>query len=187
MEPFIGEIRPMAIKFAPVGYLLCDGSEVPVSRYQALFAIIGNFYGGDGKTTFKLPNLAGKVVLGAGQLTGGDNYTLAKAGGESDVTLTKDETPTHSHSSQGASVEAVSKLLKVPTPNNTYLSNVVAKPTPDSTSGVLGRAYSNTGANKALGVNTLSLSGESKPHTNMMPSLVINYCIAYDGIFPQRP
>lgn len=187
MEPFIGEIRPMAIKFAPVGYLLCDGSELSVSRFQALYAIIGTFYGGDGKNTFKLPNLAGKVVLGQGQLSGGDNYALAKEGGQADVTLTTNEIPTHGHSSQGASIEAVNKLLKVPTPSNTYLSNAVAKPTPDSPSGVVGRAYSNTGANKALGVNTLSLSGGSQSHTNMMPSLVINYCIAYDGIFPQRP
>ncbi|NBA88065.1 phage tail protein [Emticicia sp. CRIBPO] len=186
MEPFIGEIRPMAIKFAPIGYLLCDGSELPVSRFQALFAVIGNSYGGNGQTTFKLPNLAGKVVVNQGQLIGGDNYTFAKEGGLSDVTLTTNEVPTHGHSSQGASIEAVNKLLKVPTPSNTYLSNAVAKPTSDSSSGVLGRAYSNTGANKALGANTLSLSGGSQAHTNMMPSLVINYCIAYEGIFPQK-
>lgn len=186
MEPFIGEIRPLPFNFAPVGYLLCDGSLLSIAQYETLYSVIGTIYGGDGVQSFALPNIKGNVLVSLGQLAGGSNYKIGQTGGVTSETLTGQEMPQHSHGSQGAAIEGVGKLTKVPTASKSYLSNVVAKPTPDSATGAVGRGYSNTGANKALAAGTLTVSGGSQPHENMMPFLVINYCIAIQGIYPSR-
>lgn len=184
MEPYLGEIKPFGFGFIPRGYLPCDGRLLSIAQNSALYAILGTQYGGDGRTTFALPNLQGNIALSQGQMPGGSYYSVGEQSGTTNVTLLTSEIPSHNHGLQGASIESVGGLLQVPTASNCYLSNAVAKPSPSSTSGVLGRAYSNTVANAILGPATVGVTGGSQPHNNMMPYLAIYFGIAVEGIFP---
>jgi microcystin-dependent protein len=187
MEPFVGEIRPFAFSFVPSGYLPCDGRLLPISQYSALFAIVGVRYGGNGTSNFALPNLQGAVTLSQGKNPSGSEYVVGEASGVPNVTLLQTEMPLHNHGCQGAAIENLGGLVKTPTANNCYLSNAIAKPSASAPSGAFGRAYSNTSAGSILNPATITIAGGSQPHNNMMPYLVINYGIAYEGIFPSRP
>ena len=174
-DPFLGEIRIWACNFAPLNWAFCTGQILPISQYTALFSLLGTNYGGNGTTTFGLPDLRGMVPMGWGQSTSGTSYTLGETGGTNTVTLTTPTVPPHTHD-----------LHAIPRP--------VTTDTPDPKS-ALGRQASNnfykqpTGAAapQPLAPNIIQPQGGSQPHNNMMPFMALNFCIALQGIFPQRP
>lgn len=191
MEPFIGEIRVFTCNFPPRGWAQCNGQILPIRQYTALFSILGNYYGGDGKTTFALPNLQGQVTIGAGQSSAsGEIYSVADNGGESSVQLISTEMPVHTHTfSGGTAAQPVNTLLNAPTPNNCYISNTFAKANPSATSGTPGRSFgpATPPPNVLLNIASINVVGGSQAHDNMQPYVAVNYCIAMEGNFPQRP
>lgn len=165
-DPYISEIRLFSFAFAPKGWSLCNGQILPINQNQALFALIGSTYGGDGTATFALPNLQGTVPIGAS-----DTYPLGKAGGENLHVLTTNEIPAHTHtiSANPSAVDGTnlfaSDFLSA-SPANIYASNAPAN---QLTSLVQG---------------TISNAGLSEGHQNMMPSLSLTFCIALQGLYP---
>ncbi|MFW6077992.1 MAG: phage tail protein [Gemmatimonadota bacterium] len=171
-EPFIGEIRAWGCTFAPRDWAACDGQLLPISQHTALFSIIGSQFGGDGRTTFALPNLGGRVPLGPGSGPGLTPRHVGEAGGEAAVTLTGDELPTHSHG-----MRAVSSRAGSPTPSET---SVLAASSRDP-------LYGSSAPATALAGSTVSTeSGGGGAHDNMMPFQALNFCIALTGVFPAR-
>jgi microcystin-dependent protein len=164
IEPFLGEIRLMAFAFAPRGWALCDGQLMPINQNQALFALLGTTYGGNGQTTFALPDLRGRVPLHRS-----GNLHQGQAGGTATHTLTAAELPTHTHQLSARAADG-------------------DRPTP--VGGVLARSrnpiYAAPGSLVALGPGSVSAVGGGQPHDNMAPSLVLSMCIALQGIFPTQ-
>lgn len=167
-EPFIGEVRIMSFNFAPRGWALCNGQLLPINQNQALFALLGVQFGGNGITTFALPNLQARVPVSQGTLAGGGSYVIGQASGETGHTLIITEMPAHAHSTQ-ASSDAASAIVPA--------ANVLA-----STSGLYGAPASLTSLHPA----TVSAVGGNQPHENRQPYLVLNFCIALQGLFPSR-
>jgi microcystin-dependent protein len=171
-DPFVAEIRIFPFNFAPRGWAFCDGQLLPISQNTALFSLIGTFYGGDGKSNFALPNMQGNVPLNQGQSTTGTNYSLGQQSGVQTVDLLQTELPVHNH---GAVVSGRTATARVP---NNQLAAVG--------SGVqLYGAFPGTQTNLAF--QALTPAGGSLPHNNMQPFLTLNFCIALQGVFPQRP
>lgn len=163
-EPFLGEIRLFGFTFAPEGWAFCDGQLLPINQNQALFALLGTTYGGNGSTTFALPDLRGRVAIHRSV-----SFPMGLTGGEVTHTLTVDEMPTHTHQALG-SISAANTVL----PANSVWA-VTDNP-----------AY-NQSANTSMSPVGISSTGGSQPHNNMQPFLALNYCIALQGIFPPRP
>jgi len=171
-SPFIGQININAFNFAPQGWALCDGQLLPISQNTALFSILGTTYGGDGKSTFALPNLQGAVPLGPGQGPGLSNYVLGQAGGAASVTLTLAQLPAHNHT---PACETAGGLAS---PANAIWGG-----------GGRGRppAYSTTtNPTASLSPGALPGAGGNQAHNNLSPYLVLTFCIALQGIFPSR-
>lgn len=163
-EPYIGEIKIVAFNFAPRFYATCDGQLLPINQNQALFSILGTTYGGNGVTTFALPEMRGRVPIHvSGQIS------LGARAGEENHTLTVNELPTHLHQLNASSQP---DTLGVPTGN--YMAT-------QSATG----AYANS-ANASMVGNEVTNAGASQPHNNMQPYLVMNIIIALSGIFPPR-
>jgi len=173
-DPFLGEIRMFAGNFAPRGWALCDGQLLPISNNTALFSLLGTTYGGDGRTTFALPDLRGRAPIHAGQGPGLTNKTLGQKGGEETVLLTVNQLPSHTHTAQinADSTVATSDIPKGALPARN------AGSTPQ---------YGNT-PNTALSANSISINtvGGNQAHPNMQPYITINYIIALQGIYPSR-
>ena len=186
-NPFIGEVKMFVGNYAPRDWAFCQGQELSTQQYSALFAIIGTTYGGNGQTSFALPDLRGRVPIGpAVNVPGISIYTAGQKGGVESVSLTQSQMPAHSHQPQAVDVQG-----NVASPGgNTYPAQVAAAAaTPDRQEITINtRAYAQlSGAsaqNTAIGP-TLSAGG-SQVHENMQPYLVINYIIALNGIFPTR-
>lgn len=165
-EPFLAEIRIMSFNFAPQGWALCNGQLMQINTNQALFSLLGTMYGGNGQTTFALPNLRGQVPLHVG-----NGHTQGEVAGSTSVTLNQTQMPTHVHTLQASTVAATldtpssTTLLGGSAPNDLYSG--FASPVSTIPSGV-------------------SNVGGSQPHNNMMPYLVLSFCIAIQGIFPSR-
>lgn len=170
-QPYLAEISIFAGNFAPVGYAFCSGQLISISQNTALFSLLGTTYGGNGVTNFALPDLRGRVVIGAGQGSGLSNFDLGQVGGEEDHTLTVQEIPAHSHAVMAQSGEGNA---------NAPAGNVLAGAV-EPVSG-----YSSAAPNSAMSANTISAAGGSQPHNNLPPYLAINYIIALTGIFPSR-
>jgi microcystin-dependent protein len=166
-EPYLAEIRMTGFQFAPKGWALCNGQILPINQNQALFAILGTTYGGNGQTTFALPDLRGRVPV---HMDGG--FNLGQQGGEASHTLTANEMPSHTHS-LGIST-AVSHQAD---PSGRVLGNVEA--------GAL-NYYAPLDGSATLSPATVGNSGGSQPHENMQPYLTINFIIALQGIFPSQ-
>ncbi len=176
-SPFVAEIRIFPFNFAPRGWAFCDGQLLPISQNTALFSLLGTQYGGDGKSNFALPNLQGASAMHTTQYGGNSpfgQFFIGQTGGEDYVTLLTSEMPAHTHTAQADAdnnnAQAVSPSGAVP---------VNASPTP---------TFSNS-ATPQLGLMNpamVSVAGGSQPHNNLMPYLVLNYCIAMQGIFPPR-
>lgn len=164
-EPFLGEIKMMSFTFAPKGWTMCNGALLPINQNQALFSILGTTYGGDGRTTFGLPNLQGRTVMHMG-----NGHTLGELGGEQGHTLNISELPSHVHQAQ-----ATTAVATTATPDNTVM---LAQSRASS-------LYAAADANmQALAPNAIGNTGGSQAHLNMQPFLTLNFCIALQGIFP---
>jgi len=185
-EPFLGQVILFAGNFAPRNWALCDGQILPIDSNQALFSILGTTYGGDGRTTFALPDLRSRVPVGFGQGSGHSNRTLGERSGQERVTLTEAQMPAHQHS-EGAStltaqLHAHAATMADSNPPNP--ANVLSK-IPDV------NLYSSSDANlQAISgptiASTIGNSGGSQGHENRQPLLALNYIIALFGVFPSR-
>lgn len=160
-NPFLSEIRIASFNFAPNGWAQCNGQLLPINQNQALFALLGTTYGGNGQTNFALPNLQGRVPIHFGQ-----GFTLGQAGGELAHTLTTSELPAHTHQPN-----ANSNLANQGSPSNNYWSGT--------------GSYTST-ANVAMNSGGTLPTGGSQPHENRSPFLVLNFIIALQGIFPSQ-
>jgi microcystin-dependent protein len=171
-DPFVAEIRIFPFNFPPKGWAFCDGQLLPISQNTALFSLLGTTYGGDGKSTFALPDLQGSAAMQPGQGQGLSLRDLGQIGGSETVTLLVSEMPVHTH----ALMNAVT------------LGNVNA-PSPEVSLGRSngGSAYQNAVANLTpMAPQALAPAGGSLPHNNMQPYLTLNFCIAMQGVFPPR-
>ena len=164
-EPFLSEIKIVSFNFPPKGWALCNGQLLPINQNQALFALLGTTYGGNGQTNFALPNLRGRVPLHFGSA-----HNLGEAAGSTSVTVNIQQLPTHTHAMMGSVTPG-----DTPVPTNTVPANTPATK-------IYGAPASLTTLNPA----NVSSVGGSQPHNNMMPYLVLNYIIALQGIFPSR-
>ena len=169
-EPFLGEIRAFGFNFAPQGWALCQGQTRSISQNSALFSLLGTMYGGDGRVTFGLPDLRGRTAISFGQGPGLSNRTQGELAGEEQVTLNAGQIPPHTHSVTASST-AASK-----SPANSL-------PAFTATGSSYGGEPDLTMSPAMIGPNP----GGGQPHDNMPPYLVINYCIATEGIYPSRP
>ena len=169
-DPFIGEIRLFPYTFAPRGWALCSGQILSIAQNTALFSLIGTIYGGDGRTTFALPDLRGRVAISAGQAPGLSAYDVGEAGGVESVSLAESQMPAHNDKVKVNGATSGSER-----PNNRFLGRVSN-----------GTAYAGTANGKTLNPGALGCSGGGQPHENRPPHLTLNYCIALQGIFPAR-
>ncbi|TVY09399.1 phage tail protein [Paenibacillus cremeus] len=172
-EPFVGEICLFPFYFAPRGWATCDGQLLPIAQNTALFSLLGTYYGGDGRSTFALPNLNGKVPLQAGQGPGLSQYDLGQEGGSDYVTLLPTEIPAHNHTLQYGQAAGSQESP----------AGQIWKDTPGRRSGF---AYSSLPNNVVMGAQAIAPAGGGQPHNNMQPYLTLNFCIALQGIFPPR-
>lgn len=175
-NPFVAEIRIFAGNFAPKGWALCNGQLMPISQNTALFSLLGTTYGGDGKSTFALPNLQGSAPLQPGQGPGLSLYDLGETGGEQNVTLLQTEMASHSHLAN-----CLSAAGNQNTPSNNTWAATVA----------IGRGsgppnYSTQGPTTLMNPFATSIAGGSLPHNNMSPYLGLTFIIALQGVFPPR-
>ena len=167
-EPFLAEIRMMGFNFAPRGWAFCDGQILPINQNQSLYALLGTTYGGDGRTSFALPDLRGRTPNHKGSSDGGADLTLGEKSGQEAPQLTIAQIPAHTHTLMGTDDAA-----QLDNPQNTVAanpgSNIYA---PLATATPLGASVSNTGADQG--------------HNNMQPFLALSFCIAIRGLFPSR-
>ena len=163
-DPFVGEIRMFGGSFAPAGWLLCQGQLLPISENETLFNLIGTTYGGDGQSTFALPNLQSRVPMHVG-----NSHILGETGGVEEVTLTVQQIPVHGHPllcTNGAATD--------PNPTNNLMAEQLAV-----------SAYQSQAATAAMAAQAITPAGGSQPHTNIQPYLSITFIISLFGIFPQ--
>ncbi|MGN7360678.1 phage tail protein [Paenibacillus sp. SAF-054] len=161
-EPFIGEIRVFSFGIVPKGWAACNGQTLPINQNQALYSILGTLYGGDGVTTFALPDLRGRAPVHQGS-----GLLLGQSAGEEHHTLTVQEMPQHTHQVSGAGTSSSNKAANNvwgTAPSLMYAANATSQMSP----------------------NALLSAGQSQPHNNMQPYTVLSYCIAINGIFPSR-
>jgi microcystin-dependent protein len=168
--PFLGVVRVFAFNFPPRGYALCNGQLLAINTNQALFALLGTTYGGNGTTNFALPNLQGRAPIHFGQGAGLPSYALGQTSGAENHTLIATEMPQHTHQAVGSGNNADQTYP----PGNTWAKNGSAA------------GFTNAAANGTMAAGSVSNAGGSQPHNNMSPYLVVNYSIALQGIFPSR-
>jgi microcystin-dependent protein len=171
VEPFLGQITLVAFTFAPVGWAFCNGQLLPIDQNTALFQLIGTIYGGDGQTTFALPDLRSRIPLHQGQGHGTSNYTIGQLGGSESVTLTSDQVPSHTHQAQcftggSNSGSPVNALWAQASNDQPYKS-------------------ATTGA-ATMAAGAIGPAGGNQPHANVMAYQALNYIIALEGIFPTQ-
>src|SRR5438128_1037360 len=172
-DPFVAEIRIVGFNFPPTGWAYCNGQLMPISQNTALFSLLGTFYGGDGKSTFALPDLQGSTPIGQGQGKGLSERFLGETSGSDFITLLTSEMPVHTHNLMGDAVDTGD--TRTPSPTVT-----MAQTSP-------GNAY--TAATSPLvqmNFQALAISGSSSPHNNMQPFLVVTFIIAMQGVYPPR-
>jgi microcystin-dependent protein len=162
-SPYIAEIKICAFNFAPKGWALCNGATLPINQNQALFSLLGTTFGGNGQTTFNLPNLQGRIAMHFG-----NGYTMGQAAGEANHTLILTELPTHSHGLVSSTAKGT-----LTSPVGSYPAACTANPYSNASPNTVTAAVSNN-------------TGGSQPHSNMAPYLALSFCIALVGIFPSR-
>ncbi len=163
-EPFLSEIKIMSFGFPPRGWALCNGQLLPINQNQALFALLGTTYGGNGQTNFALPNFRGRIPIHPG-----NGHTLGEAAGSTSVTINQQQLPQHLHTLQASGASA-----STPDPTNAYLA------------GHLNGYGSADNSLTTTNPGAVTSVGGNQPHNNMQPYLVLNYCIALQGIFPSQ-
>lgn len=183
MDPFVGEIRLFAGTFAPVDWHLCDGTLLSINTYQMLFSLIGTTYGGDGVSTFGLPDLRGRVPVGQGQGPGMTNRGIGQTGGASIAQVTAAQMPAHNHQ-----VKVSNKVSSTPTiaANVGFAANVA--PATGKIARYVPPNVSPAPVQATLDAGTISwASGGNQAHANVMPYMALNYIISLSGLYPNRP
>jgi microcystin-dependent protein len=175
-DPFLGQILIVGFNFAPKGWATCDGQLLPISQNTALFSLLGTNYGGNGQTTFGLPNLQDRTPLGAGQGPGLSNYDLGQVDGSETVTLTTGQLPQHTHT-----LVADNSVSGSGTPTGTEVFAVSKGAKPGAVN-----VYDSTANLTAMDPSALSAVGGGQPHNNRQPYLGVLFIIAMQGIFPSR-
>lgn len=170
-DPFMGEIRVFGFKFPPRGWAFCNGQLLTIQQNTAMFSLLGTTWGGDGRTTFALPDLQGRMPIGSGDGPGLSPRDLGESDGGEGVQLVLGEMPSHPHDWK-PSIEAA--LLNAPSPVRSYAASVP-------------NAYQPGTADINMAPQTIGMTGQSLPHLNIQPSLAISFCIALQGVFPKRP
>ncbi len=166
-DPFLAEVRIMSFSFAPKGWAMCNGQLLPINQNQALFALLGTTYGGNGINNFQLPNLQGNVPIHVG-----NGFVQGETGGETAHTLITPEMPAHTHQAHAYSGGASTQNPA----GNSWARDAASITSP----------YGKGTPSGAMNLGSVSLAGGNQPHDNMQPYLVLNYCIALVGIFPSR-
>ncbi len=164
-DQYLGEIRMVGFNFAPTGWFLCDGQTLSISQYTALFSLIGTFYGGNGTSTFQLPNLQGRVPIHQGTGAGLSPVVIGQEGGEQNVTLLQSQMPAHSHQLNAGAAQTTNQ--------------------PGSAFSAQGGAYA-TAASTTMSAAAIANTGGGQPFSILQPYLVVNFIIAFEGIFPSR-
>jgi microcystin-dependent protein len=168
-DPFLGEIRMFGGNFAPLGWALCNGQLLPISQNSALFSLLGTTFGGNGQTTFGLPDLRGRVPVHAGQGPGLSSYNPGENGGVENVTLITTQMPAHNHTLNATNNDA---------DNSHPQNNILA--------GASASIYTASAPTGPMSQQAIGLSGGGQPHQNLQPFLCINFIIALQGIYPSR-
>jgi microcystin-dependent protein len=182
-DPFVAEIRIFGFNFAPKGWAQCNGQILPISQNTALFSLIGTFYGGNGTSNFGLPNLEGRVPIHvggqSGQGSGLSPYDLGETGGNETITLSTSQIASHNHALAASTANATT---------NNPSGAILAKGNWNlqGNSGAVA-TYTAAAPDTQMNMQAVGLEGRGSAHNNIMPSLVLNYCIAMVGVFPQRP
>lgn len=171
VETFLGEIRMFAGNFAPTGWAFCQGQLLPIAQNQALFSLLGTTYGGDGRTSFALPDLRGRVPVGFGQGPGLSNRVIGEKFGSELVTLNINQMPSHNHTVNAVTTEGNQNL-----PTNSLPANTKA----------LDKEYSDANANTTMKATMVNPTGGNQPFGVSQPSLGVNFIIALQGIYPSR-
>ena len=169
-QPFLGEIRIFGFNFAPRGWAFCNGQILSISQNTALFSLLGTTYGGNGQTTFALPNLQSRVPIHFGQGPGLSSYSLGQVSGVETVTLLQSQVPAHTHNVACSTEDGTAGV-----PTNNFPAAI--------NSNIYGATPT---ASKFMNSGMLNTVGGSQPHTNIQPYLAVNFCIALNGIFPSR-
>lgn len=168
-EPFLAEVRIVGFNFAPRGWAFCDGQILPINQNQSLYSLLGTTYGGDGRTSFALPDLRGRTPIHVGRSDGGEDHREGQKSGEETHTLSAAEMPQHRHTAK-----ASSEVGTTPIPaDNVFADSAV-------------QIYANPGNLVALKAGTVTNVGGGQAHNNMQPYLALNFCIALQGLFPSR-
>lgn len=178
---FVGEIRTFPYGKIPSGWLACNGALMQIQQYAALYSLLGTAYGGDGKTTFALPDLRGRTSVGRGVSKQGTSYQAGKAGGTESVTLTQTQIPAHTHNVMG--IAAPGKVAAIV---DNYISSWGASPKVTTSQNLYAQPAS-AASMVPLNPGSVVADGGGGGHDNMQPFLVLNVCIAYQGIYPSRP
>lgn len=168
-QPYVGEIRIFAGTFAPAGWMFCDGSLLPISEFETLFNLIGTTFGGDGQSTFALPEMRGRILVHQGTGSTGTNYIIGQLAGQETVTLNVNQLPIHNHiplaNGQGASsTDPTNKVIGTPG----------------------GKAWFAASSAVQLGSPAMQPTGGGQPHDNFMPYLCVNFIISMFGVFPSQ-
>ena len=169
-QPYIGEIRMFGGNFPPNGWMFCDGALIPISENDALFQLIGTTYGGDGQSTFALPNLQSRIPMHAGTAASGTTYVLGESGGVESVTLSTQQIPAHNHALMASTATGT---------QSSPAGEVLA-------SGSTVLIYRATAPTQPMAAQSIASTGGSQPHDNMVPFLCINFIISLFGIYPQQ-
>jgi microcystin-dependent protein len=186
-DPFVGQIQLFPFNFAPTGYAWCEGQLMPISQNTALFSLLGTTYGGDGKSTFALPDLRGRVALGEGQGQGLSNRLLGESAGEETVTLLASQIPAHTHAIDVSALTAAAKSRNAAGNQQTPVGGLPAIDAGASPS------YSNAAPDSnmhaaavTVGATATDPAGGNLAHSNLQPYLTLHFCIALQGVFPPR-
>ncbi|AWG27075.1 phage tail protein [Flavobacterium kingsejongi] len=181
-EPFIGEIKILAFNFPPIGYLTCQGQTLSIQQNTALFSLIGTYYGGNGQTTFMLPNLQGRMPIGQGQDSFANTYVMGQTAGVPSITLLTSNIPAHVHT-----LNSVAVKIKASTANADETSPNGNFPAVTQSPGYSGNGATNNVFSGGTTISgTTDITGSSIPVNIQNPYLAINYSIATQGIFPSR-
>ena len=180
-EPFIGEVKLLGFNFPPLGYMTCQGQLLSIAQYTALFSLIGTIYGGNGQTTFALPDLQGRMPIGQGQGPGLPPYTIGEAAGTTSTTLNSANLPQHIHSAINVHVQQKVSTNNAgeTSPDGTYAATTAAAAYSDTPS-------ANTFAAPLAVAGSTDPAGGSQPLSILNPLLCMNFSIAVEGIFPSR-